>query len=178
MPTPRGRTDGVWNNGWIMTSSPFDLDGATWVGVSPRLATVRTWIVILSLGIPLIGAVALAAVVGGWLWIVPGLLAALLAWLLWLVRRQVPAIRYAELGDELAVRKGIMFRTLTLVPYGRMQYIEVDAGPIARKNGIATITLHTASASSDAEIPGVPEAEATRLRDRLTRRSESMLAGL
>ena len=161
-----------------MHTSPFDLDGADWVGVSPRLATVRTWIAIIALGIPLLAGIVLGVVFGGWVWAAPGVLAVLLAWVLWLVNRQVPAIRYAELGDELAVRRGIMFRTLTLVPYGRMQYIEVDAGPIARKNGIATITLHTASASSDAEIPGVPEEEATRLRDRLTRRSESMLAGL
>ncbi|MPV48431.1 MULTISPECIES: PH domain-containing protein [unclassified Pseudactinotalea] len=161
-----------------MTSSPFDLDGATWVSVSRRLITVRVWICLISLGIPLLAGIVLGVVFGGWLWIVPGVIALLLAWLLWLVPRQVPAIGYAELDDELAIRKGIMFRTLTLVPYGRMQYIEVDAGPVAHKNGIATITLHTASASSDAEIPGVPEAEASRLRDRLTRRSESMLAGL
>lgn len=161
-----------------MSTSPFDLDGATWVRVSPRLAAVRMWIATIALGLPLLAGVALGIVFGGWVWVAPVVLAVALLWALWLVRRQVPAIGYAELGDELAVRRGILFRRLTLVPYGRMQYIEVDAGPIARKNGIATITLHTASASSDAEIPGVPEEEATRLRDRLTRRSESMLAGL
>lgn len=161
-----------------MASSPFDIEGAVWQPVSRTLISVRTWIAAVTLGLPILGGVALAVFIHPWLWVIPGVCAGLLGWLLWLIRRQVPALGYAELGDELAVRRGIMFRRLTLVPYGRMQYIEVDSGPLARKYGIATVTLHTASAASDAEIPGLPEAEATRLRDRLTTRSESMLAGL
>jgi len=160
-----------------MLTSPFEIDGATWQPVSRKLITVRTLVAALWLGIPaLLGAFAAVALTP-WLWIVPGVLLACLAWALWLIRRQVPAIGYCELSDELAVRRGIMFRTLILVPYGRMQYIEVDAGPLVRRYGIATVTLHTA-AVSDAKIPGLPLAEATRLRDRLTKRSESMLAGL
>lgn len=161
-----------------MAGTPFDLDGVPWVRVSTRLMAVRIWLSSLCLGLPLLAGLALGITLGGWLWTIPVVFAAVLIWATWLIRRQVPAIGYAELDDELAVRKGIMFRSLTLVPYGRMQYIEVDAGPIARKNGIATVTLHTASASSDAEIPGLAEAEARRLRDRLSARSESMLAGL
>ncbi|HLR58192.1 MAG TPA: PH domain-containing protein [Beutenbergiaceae bacterium] len=161
-----------------MPDSPFDIDGATWQPVSRKLIHVRTWIVAISLGLPTLLGIALAAGVTPWLWVAPALTALALIWALWLIRRQVPAIGYCELSDELAVRRGIMFKSLTLVPYGRMQYIEVDSGPLARKYGIATVTLHTASASSDAQIPGLPEAEATRLRDRLSKRSESMLAGL
>src|SRR5690625_660365 len=160
-----------------MPDSPFDIDGATWQPVSRKLIHVRTWVVAISLGLPTLLGIPLAAVVTPWLWVVPALTALALIWALWLIRRQVPAIGYCELSDELAVRRGIMFRTLILVPYGRMQYIEVDAGPLVRRYGIATVTLHTA-AVSDAKIPGLPLAEATRLRDRLTKRSESMLAGL
>lgn len=161
-----------------MSTSPFDIDGATWHQVSRKLISVRTLIVLISLVIPALLGGMLALATTTWLWFVPALFVAILVWALWLIRRQVPAIGYSELSDELAVRRGIMFKTLTLVPYGRMQYIEVDSGPLARKYGIATVTLHTASAASDAQIPGLPEAEATRLRDRLTKRSESMLAGL
>lgn len=160
-----------------MVPSPFDFDDATWHPVSRRLITVRTLVALIAFGIPTLLGAAGAIFLTPWLWIVPGVLLAFLTWTLWLIRRQVPAIGYCELAEELAVRRGIMFKSLILVPYGRMQYIEVDAGPLARKYGIATVTLHTA-AVADAAIPGVPEEEARRLRDRLTKRSESMLAGL
>ena len=160
-----------------MSSSPFDIDGATWHPVSPKLVSVRSLVTLIALGLPMVLGAVLAAVITPWLWIAPGALFIIGVWSLWLIRRQVPAIGYAEMGDELAVRRGIMFKKLTLVPYGRMQYIEVDSGPIARRYGIATVTLHTA-AVSEAEIPGLPHEEAVRLRDRLSKRSESMLAGL
>ena len=161
-----------------MSTSPFDLDGATWVGVSPRLTTVRTWISIIAAGVPLLAAAALAVVFGGWVWVAPGGCAAVLAWLLWLVHRQVPAIGYAELGDELAVRKGIMFRTLTLVPYGRMQLVDVNRGPVARLLGLAELRLVTAAATSDVTLPGLPEQEAAELRDALVARAEERRVGL
>ena len=67
---------------------------------------------------------------------------------------------------------------MTVVPYGRMQYVEVSAGPVARAFGIARVQLHTASPGTDAHLAGVPTDEAARLRDRLTTRGEARLAGL
>lgn len=159
-----------------MPSSPFDLADAHWQQVSPKLAPIRRTISLIWLGIGALGMIVAATFVP-WLWIGVGIILGIIGWLMWLIPRQVGAIGYAEMGDEFAVRRGIMFRKLILVPYGRMQYIEVDSGPLARKFGLATVTLHTA-AVEDAEIPGVPVEEATRLRDRLTSRAESGLAGL
>ena len=52
--------------------------------------------------------------------------------------------------------EAIMFHKATVVPYGRLQFVDVDAGPIDRMFGLATVKLHTASASTDATIPGLP----------------------
>jgi hypothetical protein len=71
-----------------------------------------------------------------------------------------------------------MFRRLSVIPYGRMQYVEVTAGPVERSFGLATVQMHTAAAASDARIPGLVAAEAARLRDQLTRLGESQAAGL
>lgn len=161
-----------------MESAAFDVPGVTWTRVSEKLIGVRRITVALWLGIPFLGALALAIVVGSGAWIVPAVLAALLAWAWWLIPRQVRAIGYAELEDDLIIRKGVLFRTLSVVPYGRMQYVDVQAGPLTRRAGIAQVQLHTASASSDASIPGLPEPEAARLRDRLTDAGEARLAGL
>jgi membrane protein YdbS with pleckstrin-like domain len=106
------------------------------------------------------------------------LLAVLGVWAWWIIGRQVPAIGYAEQEDDLLVRRGVMWRQIVVVPYGRLQYVEVQAGPVDRLFGISQVQLHTASASTDATIPGLPPAEAARLRDRLTERGQARLAGL
>jgi membrane protein YdbS with pleckstrin-like domain len=67
---------------------------------------------------------------------------------------------------------------MVVVPYGRMQYVDVQAGPLARAYGIAQVQLHTASPGTDAAIDGLPADEATRLRDQLASRGEARLAGL
>jgi membrane protein YdbS with pleckstrin-like domain len=158
---------------------PFDPSDVTWQGVSSRLATARR---LISGGGALLTCVALAvlAVVTSSSWLLVPLpflvVAAAVAW--WVVGRQVRAVGYAEREDDLLVRHGIMFRDLVVVPYGRMQYVDVHAGPIDRKLGIANVQLHTASPGTDAHIPGLAPNEAARLRDRLARRGEARLAGL
>lgn len=160
-------------------ADPFDLHDVAWTAVSPRLATARLvvlggWAVVL-----LVPTVAVAALVGvPWLWAVPAVLAALLLWGALIVPRQVRALGYAERADDLLVRRGILLRQLVVVPYGRMQYVDVSSGPLARRLGIATVQLHTAAPGTDATIPGLPPAEAARLRDRLASRGEARLAGL
>jgi len=96
----------------------------------------------------------------------------------WLARRRVRAWRYAEREDDLLVQRGLLFSRLSVVPYGRMQFIDVTAGPFERSFGLATVRMHTAAAASDARIPGLSSAEAARLRDRLAELGEAQAAGL
>ncbi len=71
-----------------------------------------------------------------------------------------------------------MVRRLSVVPYGRMQFVDVTAGPVERSFGLATVRLHTAAAASDARIPGLEAEEAARLRDQLAAFGEASSAGL
>jgi hypothetical protein len=114
-------------------------------------------------------AAATAAVLGG---------VVLLGLLLVAVERRTAAWGYCEREDDLLVRRGVLLRRVSLVPYGRMQYVDVVAGPLARRFGLATVTLHTAAAATDAYVPGLPAAEAARLRDRLAALGEARQAGL
>jgi membrane protein YdbS with pleckstrin-like domain len=161
-----------------MESSAFDVPGVTWTRVSDKLTWVRQVTAGIWLGLPLVATLVLAIIFGGALWVAPAALAVLTVWVFWLIPRQVRAMGYAELEDDLLIRRGVLFRTLSVVPYGRMQYVDVQAGPLTRKVGIAQVQLHTASASTDASVPGLPAAEAARLRDRLTTAGEARLAGL
>jgi uncharacterized protein len=162
-----------------MALSPFDPPGVNWSPVSPRLATARRCVLLVWLGVPALALLVLGPIVGPW-WVASiGLLPALLiAWGWWVIGRQVRALGYAERDDDLLVRHGVMFRSIVVVPYGRMQYVDVHSGPVDRWLGIARLQLHTASAGTDAHIPGLVADEAARLRDRLASRGEAKLAGL
>jgi uncharacterized protein len=104
--------------------------------------------------------------------------AAIAAVLTILVWRRYRAWGYAERDDDLLVRRGVMIRRLTVVPYGRMQFIDVTAGPVDRYFKLATVQLHTAAAASDARIPGLDRPEAERLRDHLAALGEAKATGL
>lgn len=95
-----------------------------------------------------------------------------------LLRRRYRSWGYAERADDLLVRRGVMVQRLTVVPYGRMQFVDVTAGPVDRSFKLATVQLHTAAAATDAKIPGLERAEADRLRDRLAALGEARAAGL
>jgi len=105
-----------------------------------------------------------------------GLVAGAVLW--HVVGRRYRSWGYAEREDDLLVRRGVMFARLSVVPYGRMQFIDVTAGPLERAFGLATVRLHTAAAATDARIPGLEREEAARLRDSLTELGEAQAAGL
>jgi membrane protein YdbS with pleckstrin-like domain len=95
-----------------------------------------------------------------------------------LLQRRIGAWGYLEREDDLLIRRGLLVRRLSVIPYGRMQFIDVIAGPVERSFGLATVRLHTASATTDARIPGLAADEAARLRDRLAELGEADAAGL
>jgi len=94
------------------------------------------------------------------------------------VARSVRSWAYAERDEDLLVRRGLFLRKLSIVPYARMQFVDVTVGPMERMFGLATVKMHTAAAASDAEVPGLPAAEAARLRDRLSSLGDSRSEGL
>ena len=159
---------------------PFDPPGEAWVRVSPRLADVRR-IALVGFWLPALAVLVAAAWVtvgtgAGVAAAVAGALALAWAWLV--IGRTVRSWGYAERADDLLVTRGVLRRQLVVVPYGRMQFVDVTAGPLDRRFGLASVQLHTAAAATDAGIPGLVPAEAARLRDRLGARGEATAAGL
>lgn len=160
-------------------AEPFEPPGVTWSRVSPRLAPARRLVSAVTIAVPVAGTAIAGALSGAsWLFGVTAALVVLALWSWWLIGRQVAAVGYAERDDDLLVRRGIMFREIVVVPYGRLQYVDVKAGPVDRLFGISQVQLHTASAGTDASIPGLAPEEAARLRDRLSARGQARLVGL
>jgi len=158
---------------------PFDPPGEPWVRVSPRLATVRrlglllTWLPVTTAGVAVLAALSVPLAVAA-----AAVAALALAWGWAVIGRTVRSWGYAERADDLLVTRGVLRRQLVVVPYGRMQFVDVTAGPLDRRFGLATVQLHTAAAATDATIPGLVPEEAARLRDRLAARGEATAAGL
>lgn len=97
--------------------------------------------------------------------IVPAVLAAA-----FLILR-VPLRRYHARGfnmgtDRLRVVRGLLFRSDTVVPFGRVQHIDVNQGPLERYYDLATLTLHTAgSHNASVHLPGLLNEDALEMRE-------------
>ena len=152
----------------------------SWSRVAPALGWYRRIVV---------GAVCLVAGVAGaallflwapWPWAAAWLAAALAAfgggWLL--AGRFRGSWGYAEAEEELYLTYGVFVRQLVVVPYGRMQVVDVTADLLEQALGIATVRVRTAASTADTRVVGLPLAEAVQLRDRLAARSESFSTGL
>ncbi|APT84112.1 PH domain-containing protein [Corynebacterium aquilae] len=153
------------------------------VPVSPKLTFVRYintvgWLLVLA-------AIGVAVMVFSdqsfttwWVQLIAAGFVALVVWQLWLIPRQVKNTAWFEEEDELLITKGKLWHTFTVVPYGRIQFVDVSAGPVLRAFGLKTVELHTASATSDSTIPGLEAAQADALRDRLAMKARERMSGL
>ena len=119
--------------------------------------------------LPIIGASALefAQVAPMGIIVTPVILLA--AYWIWVI----PQRRYNRWGydagtDRLRIVRGYLFYSDTVVPFGRIQHMDVDQGPIERPYGLATFSAHTAGThGSTITLPGLPHADALALRERI-----------
>lgn len=152
-----------------------------WRRLSPSYRSLRRLTTVLVAPILFsIPALVLGLVFGLW-WVAAALwaVAATIVVVRWrLVERTWRSWGYVEREDDLYITSGVLFRSLVAVPYGRMQLVEVASGPLERAFGLATVSLKTASAETNATIPGLSPDEAARLRDRLTELGEAQASGL
>lgn len=161
--------------------------GLRWQAVSPR-AAVRlrmlwcAFVLFLTLGLTL-SATALRASGGltwfpalSWVLLGCGVVGLVLAWVY--AGRRARSWAYAERAEDLYIRHGVMILKLVAVPYGRMQFVDVTAGPLERWLGLASVEMHTATPGTRAVIPGLPPDEAARMRDQLTALGQAQAAGL
>ena len=91
---------------------------------------------------------------------------------IWLIIR-APLRRYHARGfqmgaDRLRVVRGLIFRSDTVVPFGRVQHIDVHQGPIERAYGLATLILHTAgNHNASVSLPGLGHDDAMAMREEI-----------
>jgi uncharacterized protein len=117
--------------------------------------------------IPLVGAIVVEAanVIPRGLVIVP--VALFLAFYVFVI----PARKYRHWGyhmgnDRLRIVRGYLFHSDTVVPFSRIQHIDVTQGPVQRPYGLATLTVHTAgNHNSSVSLPGLVHDDAVAMRE-------------
>ena len=162
-------------------SALFDPPHGEWTRIRFALAWKQRLSMVLWRLVIIAALAAAAAYLSGYqrfLWLAIGLVVVTGAWRWWMIGRWVRNFGYAEQDDDLWITSGALLRRLTVVPFGRMQLVDVAQGPVDRVFKLADVQLHTASASTDAHIPGLAPDQAAALRDRLTELGASELSGL
>lgn len=82
--------------------------------------------------------------------------------------RRYQARGYQLGGDRLRVVRGLLFRSDTVVPFGRVQHIDVHQGPLERAYGLATLVLHTAGThNASVALPGLGHDDAVAMREEI-----------
>ncbi len=154
-------------------AAPADAD---YQSLDPRALRLWQWSDVIGWGVMLfIGLVvglvvalnapsALPWMAAGWL-----LLALLGAWtVLFYHPRNYRAWGYRLEERVLLIKRGVWFRSVKLLPLPRLQHVDIKRGPLQRKFGLASLTLHTAGThAASIELPGLDADEAVRLRDHL-----------
>lgn len=74
--------------------------------------------------------------------------------------------KYAVREKDISYKKGILFRSLTTVPFNRIQHVEIDEGPISRLFGLVSLSVFTAGDSSDdLKVSGLLKEEAKQIKE-------------
>lgn len=156
----------------------LDLPEITWLRISPKYLIAE--FIGLAIGAAVLAAMTIPLYVLGWSFApwVTGALVGIVAIYAAFTPRRVRAIGYQLRNDDLVFRRGILFQRFVAVPYGRMQLIDINRGPLSRALGLSDLKFVTAAASTGVMIPGMPSEDAEELRDRLVALAESRRAGL
>ncbi len=161
--------------------SLFEPPGGDWQRLSLRYVSVKRIGSLIGNGLFFGGLAALAWFLlreTRFVYAIAAVGVAVLIWRLWRDGRWVRSWGYAQREGDLCITHGLWWKNLTIIPFGRMQMVKVNSGPIDRAFGLATVELITASPETAASIPGLPVEDAATLRDRLIELSDARGSGL
>ena len=137
--------------------------------LDPRYKSMMRLVAAIFAVVLLIAATVAEIAIPGWtgvIWLPVVLVAAYIV--LYLPMRRYAARGYSLEEERLRVVRGLLFHSDTIVPFGRVQHIDVDQGPIERAYGLATLTVHTAgSHNASVSLPGLAHDDALAMREEI-----------
>lgn len=153
--------------------------GVDWKPIAPQARLVWTLTAVAIAGPFLLAGTVVLSLAAHLAGLLAGLVVAVLTLVLlrWLVARRYLSWGYSVHEEVLLLRRGFLIRRLTIVPIGRMQFVDIQQGPLDRWLGVANLQLHTAAAATDAKVPLLSLDGAGRLRDQLIERGAGRSGG-
>lgn len=85
---------------------------------------------------------------------------------------------YMLRADDFVFIRGFIFKRIIAIPYGRLQLVDIERGPLLRAFGLSQLKFVTAAVGLSIKLPGIREAEAERLRDTLIEMAETRRSGM
>ncbi len=150
------------------------VDSVSWLGMDEKFVRRLLTEKALALGFVIIGIAFLQFVIStafaddnvnislGWLWLM--IPVAAVPFFLW-PSISVPRKGYALRDKDIIYKSGVFWRTVTAIPFNRIQHVEKSSTPLDRRFEIATLQLFTAGGSGgDLKIHGLPATVAEQLR--------------
>lgn len=75
---------------------------------------------------------------------------------------------YMVRSEDLFLRRGVLWRTTSIIPHGRIQHVDMRRGPLERALGLGSVVIYTAGIrGAEVTIPGLAADEAQVVRDQL-----------
>jgi membrane protein YdbS with pleckstrin-like domain len=88
-----------------------------------------------------------------------------------LVSKTFHAKSYALRNHDIIYKTGFISLETTLLPFNRVQHVEIQEGPLMRIFGLATIEIYTAGGSvSDLKIAGLKKEDAESMKIFITKK--------
>ena len=164
----------MFENSEIAQDDLPQVDSVTWLGMDEKFVRRLLAENALALGFVIIGIVFLQFVIStafaddnvnislGWLWLM--IPVAAVPFFVW-PSISVPRKGYALRDKDIIYKSGVFWRTVTAIPFNRIQHVEQSSTPLDRRFEIATLQIFTAGGSGgDLKIHGLPATVAEQLR--------------
>lgn len=168
------RTLNMFENPEISVDELPRVDSVEWQAMDPKFARRKLTESAIGFGIVLVSIAGLQTILTiafadeglsisfGWLWLVLALIGIpVFSWPM----ISVPKKGYAVRDKDIVYKSGVFWRSVTTIPFNRIQHVEKSSTPLDRKFNLATLQLFTAGGTGgDLNIHGLPAKTAEKLR--------------
>lgn len=81
---------------------------------------------------------------------------------------------YALRKKDIIYKSGWLWRSVTTVPFNRVQHVSIDQGPVERNFDLSKLKIYTAGGSaSDMTIPGLSPSTADYLKEFIVKKTQA-----